>query len=151
MKLEEKIWSLEPLHKPALPPTKTKAWAKSPIDLFILAKLEGKGMHPAERADKRDLLRRVTFDLTGLPPTPQEMRAFLDDKSSPAFARVVDRLLASPRYGERSARHWLDTVHYADSHGHDQDRPRPHAWPYRDYVIRSFNDDQPYARFVQEQ
>src|SRR5438270_9419018 len=89
LKLEEKIWSLEPLHKPALPATKTKGWAKSPIDVFILAKLEAKRMHPAQRADKRDLLRRVTFDLTGLPPTPQEMQVFLDDKSPDAFARVA--------------------------------------------------------------
>ena len=148
---QDAIWSLEPLRKSGLPQTTIKGWAKSPVDTFILAKLEEKKMRPARRAEKRDLLRRVTFDLIGLPPTPAEMRDFLNDRSPDAFAAVVDRLLASPRYGERWARHWLDTVHYADSHGHDQDRPRPNAWPYRDYVIRSFNDDKPYARFVHEQ
>ncbi|MEO6184203.1 MAG: PSD1 and planctomycete cytochrome C domain-containing protein [Verrucomicrobiota bacterium] len=147
----EKIWSLQPLKKSFPPKTKNKSWAKTPIDQFILAKLEEKGMKPSPTADKRTLLRRVTFDLIGLPPTPEEMRDFLRDKSPNAFAKVVDRLLASPRYGERWARHWLDVVHYADSHGHDQDRPRPNAWPYRDYLIRSFNEDTPYARFVEEQ
>src|SRR6266850_3626392 len=148
---EEPIWSLKPLRQLAPPTTRNKSWAKSPIDLFILARLEEKKLKPSKAADKRDLLRRVTFDLTGLPPTPEEMRDFLNDKASDSFAKVVDRLLDSPRYGERWARHWLDAVHYADSHGHDQDRPRPNAWPYRDYVIRSFNDDKPYARFVEEQ
>ncbi len=147
----EKIWSLQPIKKSAPPKTKNKSWAKTPIDQFILAKLEEKGMKPSPLADKRTLLRRVTFDLTGLPPTPEEMRDFLTDKSPGAYSKVVDRLLASPRYGERWARHWLDVVHFADSHGHDQDRPRPNAWPYRDYLIRSFNDDKPYARFVEEQ
>ncbi len=147
----EKIWSLQPLKKSSPPKTKNKSWSKTPIDYFILAKLEEKGMKPSSPADKRTLLRRVTFDLIGLPPTPEEMRNFLADKSPDAFAKVIDRLLASPRYGERWARHWLDVVHYADTHGHDQDRPRPNAWPYRDYVIHSFNDDKPYARFVEEQ
>ncbi len=147
----EKIWSLQPLKKSAPPKIKNKSWAKTPVDQFVLAKLEEKGMKPSPTADKRTLLRRVTFDLIGLPPTPEEMRDFLADKSPKAFEKVVDRLLASPRYGERWARHWLDVVHYADSHGHDQDRPRPNAWPYRDYLIRSFNEDKPYARFVEEQ
>src|SRR5262249_11611165 len=97
------------------------------------------------------LLRRVTFDLIGLPPTPAEIEAFLADHSPRAYERVVDRLLASPHYGERWARHWMDLVHYAETHCHDQDRPRPNAWPYRDYLIRAFNADKPYARFVQEQ
>jgi hypothetical protein len=108
-------------------------------------------MTPSRPTDKRTLLRRVTFDLTGLPPTPEETRAFLADKSPKAFENVVDRLLASPRYGERWARHWMDVVHFAETHGNDQDRIRTNAWPYRDYLIRSFNEDQPYARFVQEQ
>jgi hypothetical protein len=121
------------------------------MDAFILAALEAKGLAPSPPADKRTLLRRVSFDLTGLPPTPEETRAFLADKSPRAFASVVDRLLASPRYGERWARHWMDVVHFAETHGHDQDRIRTNAWPYRDYLIGAFNEDKPYARFVQEQ
>ncbi len=145
------IWSLQPVTKPTPPKTKNQRWAKTPIDQFILAKLEEKGMKPSAPADKRTLLRRVTFDLTGLSPTPEEMTAFLKDSSPKAFEKVVDRLLASPRYGERWARHWLDVVHYGDSHGHDQDRPRANAWPYRDYVIHAFNSDKPYAEFVEQQ
>ena len=104
-----------------------------------------------EAGDRRVLARRVTLDLTGLPPTPEELDAFLNDPAADAYEKLVDRLLASPRYGERWARHWLDVAHYADSHGQDQDRFRPNAWPYRDYLIRSFNADKPYARFVREQ
>src|SRR6266849_6764812 len=144
-------WSLQPLVKPALPKPKDKSWSRTPIDQFILVKLEEKGLHPSPAADKRTLLRRIYFDLIGLPPTPQEMDAFLKDRSSQAYEKVVDRLLASPRYGERWARHWLDVVHYAETHGNDQDRVRTNAWPYRDYVINSFNADKPYARFVEEQ
>ena len=147
----EKIWSLKPLAKPAPPETKNKSWAKTPIDQFILAKLEEKGMKPSRPADKNTLLRRVTLDLTGLPPTDAEQESFLKDKSPAAYEKVVDRLLASPHYGERQARHWMDLVHYADTHGHSQDRPRTNAWPYRDYLVRSFNNDKPYARFVEEQ
>ena len=147
----EAHWALQPLEKDAPPKIRNSRWAKTPIDQFVLAKLGEKGMKPSPPADKRTLLRRVMFDLTGLPPTPEEMQSFLDDKSPRAFEKVVDRLLASPRYGERWARHWLDVVHYSDTHGHDQDLPRPNAWPYRDYLIRSFNDDKPYARFVEEQ
>jgi hypothetical protein len=150
-------WSLRPLAAPAVPPMKPSStslgasWCRTPIDAFVLAKLEQKGGGPSPEADRRTLLRRVTYDLTGLPPTPEEMDAFLSEVSADAYEKAVDRLLASPRYGERWARHWLDAVHYADTHGHDQDRPRMNAWPYRDYVIRSFNEDKPYARFVQEQ
>src|ERR1051325_945048 len=147
----EPIWSLKPLLKPAVPSPRNKTWQKTPIDSFILAKLEEKGMKPSTPADKKTLLRRVPFDLTGVPPTQSELEDFLKDRSAKAFEKVVDRLLASPRYGERWARHWLDVVHYADTHGHSQDRPRTNAWPYRDYVIGSFNEDKPYARFVQEQ
>jgi hypothetical protein len=147
-------WSLRPLVK-ATPLTVSGAgqggWARTPIDQFIQAKLREKGLEPAPEADKRALLRRVTFDLIGLPPTPEEMDAFLKDDSPDAYEKVVDRLLRSPHYGERWARHWMDIAHYAETHGHDQDRPRPNAWPYRDYLIRSFNSDKPYARFVQEQ
>jgi hypothetical protein len=147
-------WSLKPIVKP-IPPALSSAeyadWPRTPIDRFILARLLDKGLAPAPPADRRTLLRRVTFDLTGLPPTPEEIDAFLADDSPGAYEKVVERLLASPAYGERWARHWMDVAHYAETHGHDQDRPRPHAWPYRDYLIRSFNADKPYARFVQEQ
>ncbi len=144
-------WSLKPLVKPVVPLVNNSKWARNPIDAFVLAKLAEKGMRPSAAADQRSLIRRVTFDLIGLPPTPQEVAAFLADKSTQAYERVVDRLLASERYGERWARHWMDVVHYAETHGNDQDRPRPNSWPYRDYLIRAFNDDKPYARFVQEQ
>src|SRR2546421_349896 len=121
------------------------------MDHFVLAKLREKGLTPSPEADKRALLRRLSFDLTGLPPTPEEIDAFLGDSSPDAYERLVDRLLASPRYGERWARHWLDVVHYGETHGYDKDKPRPNAWRYRDYVTRAFNADKPYGRFVQEQ
>ena len=140
-------WAYRPLEKPALP----AAAVAHPIDQFIRAELDAHRMNPSPPADRRTLIRRVYFDLVGLPPTPQEVQAFLDDASPEAYEKVVDRLLASPRYGERWARHWMDVVHFAETHGHDQDRPRPNAWPYRDYLIRSFNEDKPYGRFVEEQ
>jgi mono/diheme cytochrome c family protein len=143
-------WSLQPLKRPGVPVVPA-GWARTPIDRFIQAKLIEKGLSPSPVADKRTLLRRVTFDLLGLPPTAAETAAFLADTSPDAFEKVVDRLLASPQYGERWARHWMDVVHYAETHGHDQDRIRPNAWPYRDYLIRAFNEDRPYARFVEEQ
>jgi hypothetical protein len=144
-------WSLRPLQKPQLPAVRDKDWVRTPIDRFILGKLEQNKLEPSVPADKRTLLRRVYFDLIGLPPTPEEIRAFLEDRSPDAYEKVVGRLLRSPRYGERWARYWLDIAHYAETHGHDQDRPRTNAWPYRDYVVQSFNDDKPYARFVEEQ
>jgi hypothetical protein len=150
----ETWWSLRPLAKPVPPAahlTGFDDWPLTPVDPFILAKLAEKGLHPSPPADKRTLLRRVTFDLTGLPPTADERAAFLADDSPDAYEKVVDRLLARPHYGERWARHWMDVVHFAETHGNDQDRPRPNAWPYRDYLIRAFNQDRPYARFVQEQ
>jgi Protein of unknown function (DUF1553)/Protein of unknown function (DUF1549)/Planctomycete cytochrome C/F5/8 type C domain len=147
----EEWWSLRPLARPAVPAVKNGAWVRTPIDAFLLAVMEQKGLHPSPPADKPTLLRRVTFDLTGLPPTPQEIDAFLKDASPDAYEQVVDRLLASPRYGERWGRHWLDLAHYGDTHGYDKDKRRDHAWPYRDYVIRAFNDDKPYKRFIQEQ
>ncbi|HEY7118683.1 MAG TPA: DUF1549 domain-containing protein, partial [Tepidisphaeraceae bacterium] len=143
-------WAYRPLAKPAVPQVKGD-WGRNPIDSFVVATLEKKGLRPSPEADRRTLIRRVTFDLTGLPPTPQEVEAFVCDRSPDAYEKVVDRLLASPRYGERWARHWMDVVHYADTHGNDEDKPRPNAWPYRDYLIRSFNADKPYARFVEEQ
>ena len=144
-------WSLRPLAKPGLPDVKDALWGHSPIDRFILAKLEEKGLTHRAPADKPTLLRRVYFDLTGLPPTPEQQAAFALDTSPEAFAKVVGSLLASPRYGERWARHWLDVAHYADTHGHDQDAIRENAWPYRDYLIAAFNADKPYARFVGDQ
>ncbi len=126
-------------------------WARTPIDHFILAKLAEKGLRPSREASRRTLIRRLTFDLIGLPPTPEEVAKFLDDPAPDAYERLVDRLLASPHYGERWARHWMDAVHFAETHGHDQDRVRPNAWPYRDYLIAAFNHDTPYPRFVQEQ
>jgi hypothetical protein len=147
-------WSLRPIRKPPPPSVSSlqdASWVQTPIDRFILTKLHEKGLRPSPPADRRTLLRRVTFDLIGLPPTQDEIEAFLADPAANSYEKVVDRLLASPHYGERWARHWMDVVHYAETHGHDQDRPRPYAWPYRDYLIRAFNEDRPYARFAQEQ
>lgn len=144
-------WSLRPLTRPKVPEVAAQDRAQTPIDQFILAALERNDMTLSPPAEKRILLRRIYFDLIGLPPTPDEIAAFEADTRPAAVRSVVDRLLDSPQYGERWARHWLDVVHYAETHGHDQDRPRTNAWPYRDYVIASFNQDKPYARFVEEQ
>src|SRR5262245_36898948 len=154
LETEDEWWSLRPLLKPAVSKSLSAAdaaWVRTPVDPFILAKLKEKGLAPSPPADKRTLLRRVMFDLTGLPPTPAETAVFLADEAPDAYEQLVDRLLASSAYGERWARHWMDMVHYAETHGNDQDRPRPNAWPYRDYLIRSLNDDKPYARFIEEQ
>ena len=148
---ERRFWSFQPVNKPAAPSVKATAWPRSPIDNFILAGLEAKGLKPAAPAEKLALLRRVTFDLTGLPPTEREIAAFADDQSASALAKVVDSLLESPRYGERWGRHWLDVARYADSTGNDEDHRYPYAWRYRDYVIESFNNDVPYDQFVREQ
>jgi hypothetical protein len=145
-----KFWAFQPVKKPALPSVKNQSWVQSPIDAFLLSKLEENGLAPAVPADKRVLLRRVTFDLTGLPPTPAEINAFLKDTSLKAFEKVVDRLLASPHYGERWARHWLDLVRYAETNGHEYDNDKLAPWRYRDYVIRAFNEDVPYDQFVRE-
>lgn len=144
-------WAFRPLSKPAIPKTTDTSRIRNPIDAFVLSKLESNGMTFSPQADRRTLIRRVYFDLTGLPPMPEQVQAFVADASPDAYEKIVDRLLASPRYGERWARHWMDVVHFAETHGNDQDRPRPNAWPYRDYLIRSFNEDKPYARFVEEQ
>ncbi len=146
-----KFWSFQPLKNPPLPSVNNRAWVRSPLDRFILAKLEEKGLKPVGDADKRTLIRRATFDLTGLPPTPEEVEAFLEDASPDAFAKVIDRLLASPHYGERWGRHWLDAVRYADTAGCNSDFPVPAAYKYRNYVIKSFNQDKPYDRFIREQ
>ena len=152
---DKKHWAWQPLVKPPIPEVKDSDWGKSPIDNFILAKLEEKGMKPNPPADKRTLIRRATFDLIGLPPTPAEVEDFLKDESPDAFAKVVDRLLASPHYGERWGRHWLDVARYSDTKGmvrrQREDEAYPFAWTYRDYVIRSFNEDKPYNVFIVEQ
>ncbi|HEV8061160.1 MAG TPA: DUF1549 and DUF1553 domain-containing protein [Gemmataceae bacterium] len=151
-KPEPKVWwSLASIERPPVRHVANQAWVRTPIDAFILAALEAKGLKPAAEADRPTLIRRLSFDLLGLPPTPEEIQAFVNDASPSAYDRLVERLLASPRYGERWARHWLDVAHYGDTHGYDKDKRRDHAWPYRDYVIRSFNADKRYDRFIQEQ
>jgi hypothetical protein len=144
-------WAFQPVRRPAVPAMHSSSSRGNPIDAFILQKLKAKAIEPGPSADKVTLIRRVTFDLTGLPPTPDEVEAFLADTSSKAYVKVVDRLLASPHYGERWARHWLDTARYAESDGFRADEYRPNIWRYRDYVIDSLNRDKPYNRFVQEQ
>jgi mono/diheme cytochrome c family protein len=147
-------WAYRPLAQPELPtsaPPGHDDWPITPIDHFILARLAERGLTPSPAADRRALLRRLSLDLIGLPPTPEELAAFQGDDAPGAYERQVDRLLDSPHYGERWARHWMDVVHYAETHGNDQDRPRPNAWPYRDWLIRALNADMPYQRFVAEQ
>jgi hypothetical protein len=146
-------WAFQPIRKPNVPSVKHNRWVRTPVDNFILAGLEAAKLTPSPRADKRTLIRRATFDLTGLPPTPAEVAAFTSDSSPDAFAKVVDRLLASPRYGERWGRHWLDVSRYADTRGYvfEEDRHYPYAYTYRDYVIRAFNEDLPYDQFLKEQ
>ncbi len=148
---EKAHWSFKPPARPELPKVKRNEWVKSPIDAFILAKLEAAGLSPSTEADKLTLVRRVALDLTGLPPTPEEVDAFLKDTRADAYERLVERLLASPHFGERQAMHWLDVVRFAESNGYEADGERPHAWRYRDYVVRSFNADKPYDAFLTEQ
>ncbi|MFQ5730480.1 MAG: DUF1553 domain-containing protein [Planctomycetaceae bacterium] len=148
---ERAFWAFQRPRRPAVPPVRNSAWARSPIDNFVLRELEQAGLSPAPAAGKRTLIRRVTFDLIGLPPTPAAVAAFLADDSPDAFAKVVDRLLASPQYGERWGRHWLDVARYADSNGLDENLSYANAWRYRDYVVAAFNGDKPYDRFVREQ
>ena len=143
-------WSFRPVTRPELPRNPANS-ARSPIDAFVAAKLKEHGLALSLQADAHTLIRRLSFDLHGLPPTPAEVDAFVADKSPDAYARLVDRLLASPRYGERWARHWLDVVKFAESDGFERNNLRPNAWPYRDYVIRAFNEDKPYDQFVREQ
>ena len=130
---------------------KNAAWARGPIDRFILAKLDEKKLHPVAAADRRTLIRRAYYDLHGLPPAPDEVEQFVNDPAPDAYEKLIDRLLASPRYGERWGRHWLDVVRYADTGGFETDVYFMNAWRYRDYVIDSFNADKPYDQFVQEQ
>ena len=143
-------WSYQPLAEPTVP-HHDDPWGSAPIDAFVLRRIKEKGLTYSPPADRRTLIRRVTFDLTGLPPSPEEVEQFVGDDNPHAYALLVERLLDSKHYGEHWARHWLDVVKYADTCGYDKDKLRPNAWPYRDYVIRSFNQDKPYGRFVQEQ
>jgi hypothetical protein len=145
-----KPWAFQPV-KHVEPPEDASGWSANPIDRFVRARLLSQGLEPAGPADQRTLIRRASFDLRGLPPAPAEVDAFVADRSLDAFAKVVDRLLDSPQYGERWARHWLDVVRYADTGGFEQDFYYPNAWRYRDYVIRALNADKPFDRFVQEQ
>lgn len=151
----KKHWAWQPVRKPAVPEVNDSTWCKTPIDHFIVSKLEEKELKPNPAADKRTLIRRASYDLLGLPPTPAEVDDFLKDESPDAFEKVVDRLLASPHYGERWGRHWLDVARYSDTKGQvrrqREDANYPYAWTYRDYVIRSLNEDKPYNQFILEQ
>jgi cytochrome c553 len=149
--LKKTHWAWQPLAAPQPPQVRDTSWVRDDVDRFLLAKLEAKGLAPVKDCDKGALIRRVTFDLTGLPPSPAQVDAFLRDDSPTAFEKVVDRLLASPAFGERWGRHWLDVARYAESTGPSRNIPYPHAWRYRDYVLDAFNADKPYDRFLQEQ
>jgi len=146
-----KFWSFVPVEPVAIPLPSTPDWVRQPIDAFVLSKLEASGLHPAPKADKRTLIRRATFDLTGLPPTLAEVEAFLADDSPDAYEKLIDQLLASPDYGVRWGRHWLDVARYADSNGLDENLAFGNAWRYRDYVVDAFNNDKPFDRFLKEQ
>src|SRR6185295_11081379 len=135
------LWSLKKIARPEPPAVKDEAWIKTPVDRFILASLEAAKLRPSPEADRRTLIRRATFDLTGLPPTPEDVKAFVQDPAPDAYERLIDRLLASPRYGERWARHWMDVIRYADTNGWERDEFQTQIWRYRDYLIRSFNAD----------
>lgn len=143
-------WAWRPVRKPAIPDLPGDTWSRQPLDRFLLSALRAKGLAPASAADRRTWIRRVTFDLTGLPPAPEEVRAFESDQAEGSFERVVDRLLASPRFAEHWARHWMDLVRYAESHGSEGDPDVPEAWQYRDYLIRAFQKDVPYDQLVRE-
>ena len=146
-----KFWSFRKPTEPKLPTVESSAWPREDLDHFILSQLEENGLTPAPATDKRTLICRATYDLIGLPPTVAEIEAFLTDRSPNAFSKIVERLLASPHYGEKWGRHWLDVARYADSNGLDENLAYVNAFRYRNYVINSFNEDKPYNRFVQEQ
>ncbi|MBI3697397.1 MAG: PSD1 domain-containing protein [Acidobacteria bacterium] len=147
----EPHWAFQKIRRPELPAIRKQAWTQNPIDRFVLARLEAEGIEPSPEADRRTLLRRLSLDLIGLPPKPEETAEFLTDPRPDAYQHVVDRLLASPHYGEKWARHWLDLARYADSDGYESDLPRPHAWRYRQWVIEALNRDLPFDRFTIEQ
>jgi hypothetical protein len=147
-------WSFQRHQWPAIPQladSSHRFWIRNAVDAFILARLERNGLRPAPAAHRRTLLRRLCFDLTGLPPTPEQIEAFVASPDPRAYEKLVDRLLDSPHYGERWGRHWLDVVRFAETEGFEYDRQRPGAWRYRDYVLHAFNDDKPYDQFVREQ
>src|SRR3989442_338802 len=151
---ERRHWAFQKRANPVIPEftdPRDRAWAKNPVDAFVLARLKKEGLRPAPRADRATLVRRLYFDLLGLPPTPTEVNAFLMDNSPDAYQRLVDRLLDNPHYGERWGQHWLDVVRFAESDGFEYDTHRRDAWRYRDYVIRAFQNDKPYDRFLTEQ
>ncbi len=147
----KKFWAFRPVVDPAVPMVKGAEWVVNPIDNFVLAKLEAAGLQPTSATSKAQLIRRAYYDLTGLPPSIEEVEAFLNDDAAGAFEKVIDRLLESTQYGERWGRHWLDLVRFAESNSYERDGTKPHIWRYRDYVIRSFNDDKPYTQFIREQ
>ncbi len=148
---DKQYWAYRPLHAPQVPEVQAKAWPRNSIDNFILAKLEAKKLTPASDADKRTLIRRVFFDVTGLPPTPEQVQAFVNDKAENAYEKVVDELLKSDAFGERWARHWLDPARYGESHGFEHDYFRPNAYHYRDFVTKAINQDMPYDQFLKWQ
>jgi mono/diheme cytochrome c family protein len=144
-------WAYQPVKNPPAPNVRAKEWVKNPIDAFVLAKLEAKNLKPVAPATKAALIRRATYDLTGLPPTPAEVDAFVNSTDADAYEKLLDKLLASPQYGEKWGRHWLDVVRFAETNGYERDGPKPYAYRYRDYVIQSFNADKPYTQFIKEQ
>lgn len=148
---EMSYWAYQPVKQPPVPTVQSPAWVRTPVDAFVLAKLETQGLKPVGPASRATLCRRAYYDLTGLPPTPEQIDAFIADSSPDAYERLIDQLLASPHYGEKWGRHWLDVVRFAETNGYERDGPKPFAWKYRDYVIRSFNADKPYDRFLKEQ
>ena len=148
---DRQFWSFQPIVRPPVPTVEDSRLLANPVDAFILAAQEAAGLRPSPAASKREIIRRAYFDLIGLPPTPEQVDTFATDNSPDAFVRLIDRLLASPHYGERWGRHWLDLVRYGESNGYERDHEKPHVWRFRDYVIEAFNEDKPYDQFVREQ
>lgn len=143
-----KLWSWQPVQAPTRPSVKQTKWVRTPIDAYVLARLEAKGIKPSQDADRAAFIRRATLDVWGVIPSPEEVKAFVEDRSPAAYEKLADRLLSSPKYGERQARRWLDLARYADSTGFQNDTGRPNMWRYRDYVINAFNQDKPYGKSV---
>ncbi|MCA9019527.1 MAG: DUF1549 domain-containing protein, partial [Planctomycetaceae bacterium] len=148
---DRNFWVFQPVQQTDVPEVKAQDWSKNPVDAFIFNRLKKEGLKPAGEASRTTLIRRAYYDLIGLPPTVEQINAFVNDPSPDAWPRLIEELLASPHYGEKWARHWLDVVRYAESDGFNQDAFRPEIWRYRDYVVRSFNSDKPYSQFVKEQ
>lgn len=149
--IDREHWAFVPITRPEVPEVQDDEWCRTPVDHFVLSRLERKGLRPLPEADRTTLLRRLAFDLTGLPPSPDELDRFISDPSPDALERLVDRLLDSPAYGERWARHWLDLVRFAETDGFEHDKVRPQAWRYRDWVIEALNRDLPYDQFLTQQ